>query len=167
MLDYGAKAQTVFDRNTDHLANEGVSLFGYDVTSDMIESKASDMTANTALYGLEYQYSAVVYLSKTSLRHYYKITDETKFNAIKSGITFDGQNVEPVKRGDLIFFEKQDISASHLDTQYTLKIGNDEYKYSAMDYTKRLIDSDNDKKFIELGKATYRFNQAANTYFGD
>ena len=167
MLDYGAKAQTVFDRNIDHLANEGVSLFGYDVTSDMIDSKSSDMTANTALYGLEYQYSAVVYLSKTSLRHYYKITDETKFNAIKSGVTFDGQNVEPVKRGDLIFFEKQDISASHLDTQYTLKIGNDEYKYSAMDYTKRLIDSDNDKKFIELGKATYRFNQAANTYFGD
>ena len=167
MLDYGAKAQLAFDRNTDNLANGGVSFFTDDVTSDMIDSKSSDMTGGLKSYGLEYQYSTVVFLSKTSLRHYYKITDETLFNAVKDGITFDGQSVQPVKRGDMIYFEKQSISASRLDTQYILTIGDNQYKYSAMDYTKRLINSDNDKTFIELAKATYRFNQAANTYFGD
>ena len=33
-----------------------------------------------------------------------------------------------------------------------------------MDYVQRLLDSDSGEKFIELGKATYRFNEAANAY---
>lgn len=165
MLDYGAKAQLAFDRDTDNLANGGVDLFTDAVTSGMIESKASDMDSDLEQYGLEYQYSTVLFLSKTSLRHYYKITDETQFNAIKDSITFNGNNVVPEQRGDLIFFELQSIAASKLDTQYILKIGDNEYHYSVMDYTKRLIDSDNDEKFIELAKATYRFSQAANAYF--
>ena len=139
----------------------------------MIDSKASDMTANTALYGLEYQYSSIVFLSGMSLRHFYKVTDQTKYDAIKSTIKFVDEQYEeeyeavPVKRGELIYFQKKNIAASQLDNQYALTIGNSSYRYSVMDAVKALMDSDIDKNTMELCEATYRYNQAANTYFGD
>ena len=165
MLEYGAYAQTAFDRNAEELANGGEFLFTDKVKSDMIKSDLSDMTEDLERYGLEYQYSTVLYLSKTSLRHYYTITDSAKFNAVKDNITFDGKNVTPVRKGELIFFELQSVAACRLDYQYVLKIGDNEYKYSVMDFTKLLLDSGSDKKVIELAKSTYRFSQAANLYF--
>ncbi len=168
MLDYGAMAQLAFDRDPGNLAN-GLDCSMYDdvITSDMIDSESSDMEKGLEEYGLEYQYSTVVYLSKTSLRHYYTISDETLFDAVKDSITFEGVPVTPVKRGDTMFFEHQNIAASKLDYQFTLQIGESEYKYSVMDYTKRLLDSNNDEKYINLAMATYRFCEAANVYFGD
>ena len=165
MLDYGSDAQKCFDCNTDNLANMGCNLCNEEVTSSMIESHSDNMTSDIEKYGLEYQYTAVVFLSKTSLRHYYKITDADKFAQVAGGITFDGVSVSPVERGDLVFFEKQSIAAGKLDYQYELKIGESVYRYSVMDYIKRLMDSDNGEDYTELSKATYRFSQAANAYF--
>ena len=167
LLEYGSKAQIAFDRNTGFLANGGEDLFPDDITSDDIDSIPSDMNEGAANYGLEYQYTAVVYLSKTSLRHYYKIVDQAAFDTVRENITFDGQSVTPVERGDLVFFEKQSIAASELGTQFSLVIGENEYLYSVMDYTKKLIDSDNDETFIELAKETYRVYKAAKAYFED
>lgn len=145
MIEYGSYAQLAFDRNIDALANGGEFLFTDKVKSDMIKSDSSDMTKGLDEYGLEYQYSTVLYLSKTSLRHYYTITDEAKFNAVKDNITFDGKNVTPVTKGDYIFFELQSIAACKLDYQYVLKIGDSDYRYSVMDFTKLLLDSDSNK----------------------
>ena len=165
MLDYGAKAQLVFDCNTDNLANGGISFFSDDVKSDMINSKSSYMTNDLENYGLEYVGTTVVYLSETTLRHYYRITDQAKFNEIKSGITFDGKYTVPLERGELISFGLKNIAASDLDTQYVLKIGDSEYRYSVMDYEKRVLGSNYDKKHTELAGAVYSFNEAANNYF--
>ena len=74
MLDYGARAQLRFDRNTELLANGGEYVYNGHVDSDEIAS-------------------TVVFLTKTSIRHYYKITDAEKFNAVKDNITFDGEKV--------------------------------------------------------------------------
>ena len=73
-------------------------------------------------------------------------------------------HVRPVDSGELVYFELQNIAANQLDTQYVLKIGESEYRYSVMIYVKRLLNSGSDEKFIELGKATYLFNEEANTY---
>ena len=173
MLDYGAKAQLVFDRNTDFLANLGSDFNKDDVTSDYIETDPDIMERNLENYGLEYQYSSVVFLSGMSLRHFYKVTDETKYNTIKDSIKFlDEQNnkvydVTPVKRGDMIYFQKKDIAASQLDNQYVLKIGDSTYRYSAMDGIKKIMNSGPDSNSIELCETTYRYNQAANIFFGD
>ena len=173
MEDYGAKAQIVFDRNTEHLANSGVSLYRDAITSADIESKHDDMRAGLEEYGLEYQYSSVVFLSGMTLRHFYKVTDQAKYKAVKSAIKFaDEENnteyaVTPAKRGELICFQKKDIAASQLDNQYALKIGGSSYRYSVMDAVKALMESDIDEKTMELCRAVYRYNQAANTYFDD
>ena len=167
MLDYGAKAQIQFNRNIDHLANEGIDYTPTEVTADTIgDTGASDMRAGLAAYGLEYNGSSIVYLSETSMRHYYKIVDEDLFNAVKDNITFDGKKVSYTWKNGEIYFELKNIAAAELDDLYTLKIGDSEYKYSVLDYLKACLSSDKTTANMKaLAAATYLYNQAANAYF--
>ena len=122
--------------------------------------------------GLEYVGTSVVYLSKTTLRHYYKIVEPDLFtDEIKSGITFDGEAVNYGEKNNLIYFDKKDIAASQLDTEYEIRINGREYRYSALDYSALSYSSD-DKPYSDsipkqLAAAVYRYNQAANEYFAD
>ena len=124
MLDYGSKAQLTFDRNTDALANGGTDYFTDTVNASDIASTMSNMTENLSSYGLEYTGTTIVYLTETSIRHYYTITDQDTFDLVKDNITFDGVKVGYTKKGNEICFEKKGVAA------------------------------------------TFRYNQAANTYFG-
>ena len=176
MLDYGAKAQIVFDRNTDNLANAKLTSEDADspyyyapevVTPDMIDTGASDMSLGLDDFGLEYCGSTIVYLSDTSIRHYYKVTDQDKFNAVKDSVTFDGSAVTFTKKNGSIYYELKSIHASDLNTLYTLSIDGAEYKYSALDYVKACLNSDKVSEATKaLVSATYLYSRAANDYFG-
>ncbi|WP_405345994.1 hypothetical protein, partial [Ruminococcus sp.] len=87
MLDYGSKAQLTFDRNTDALANGGTDYFTDTVNASDIASTMSNMTENLSSYGLEYTGTTIVYLTETSIRHYYTITDQDTFDLVKDNIT--------------------------------------------------------------------------------
>ncbi len=164
MLDYGSRAQTRFDRNTENLANGGNYFFDNEV---VIDSVASDMSADLENYGLRYEFTSVLFLSKTSLRHYYTVTDKDKFASFSGLVTINGVIAEPVEKYGKIYFEKTNIAASELDLQFALKIGNSTYDYSVIDYVKLFVGSDLEEASIELGKATYRYNQAAKAYFAE
>lgn len=93
MLDYGTKAQVIFDCDTEHPANEGTDYFNYEtypVTSNMVTASEENMDMDLSAYGLRYKGSTVVYLSKTSIRHYYYVDDWDSFYNIKGNILFDG-----------------------------------------------------------------------------
>ena len=162
MLDYGSRAQVRFDRNTDKLANGGVYYFDNEVE---VPYNADNMSENLEQYGLRYEYSTVLFLSETSLRHYYTVVDEEKFAEYKDSVTFDNRQVAPVNKNSKIYFEKKNIAAANIDKPYEIKIGNDTYSYSAMDYIHLLIDSNISDASTELGKATARYNAAANDFF--
>ena len=167
MLDYGAKAQINFKRNTGNLANAGLTYSMAPVTVDMIPSTASDMEDGLDEYGLAYAGTTIVYLSKTSMRHYYTVTDRTKFDAVKDDVTFGGKKAECKTKDGNIYFELTDIAAADLDTPYTLTIGTRDYEYSVLDYVRTCLGS----VFVpyataQLVSATYWYNQAANDYFG-
>ncbi len=162
MLDYGSRAQVRFDRNTDKLANGGVYYFDNEVE---VPYNADNMSENLEQYGLRYEYSTVLFLSETSLRHYYTVVDEEKFAEYKDSVTFDNRQVAPVNKNSKIYFEKKNIAAANIDEPYEIKIGNDTYSYSAMDYIHLLIDSNISDSSTELGKATARYNAAANDFF--
>ena len=137
------------------------------VTLDMIPSTASDMEGGLADYGLAYAGSTIVYMSKTAMRHYYTVNDWTKFNAVKDNIIFGGRKVDSQTKDGMIFFELTDIAAADLDTPYTLSIGTNVYRYSALDYVRACLGS----VYVpyataQLVSATYWYNQAANDYFG-
>ena len=176
MLDFGAKAQIAFDRDKENLANQKLTSEDADspyyyapaaVTPDMIDTGASDMSAGLDDFGLEYFGSTIVYLSGTSIRHYYKITDQDKFDAVKDSVTFDGSPVTFTQKNGSIYYELKSIHASELDTLYTLSIGGTEYKYSALEYVKACLNSEKVSEATKaLVSATYLYNQAANTFFG-
>ena len=166
MLDYGAKAQVQFKRNTDKLANEGVDYTMQPVTSDMIYTYPSDMSEGLEEYGLSYAGSTIVYLSRTSLRHYYTITDQDKFDAVKHKITIKHQKADYTEKDGMIYFEWKDIAAVELDALIVLAIDGKEYKYSVLDYVRDCINADDvPYNTMMLVSATYWYNQAANEYF--
>ena len=170
MLDYGSKAQIRFNCNTDDLANGGTTDF---YTGEVtISSGASDMEEYLEDCGLEYYGTSVIYLSKTTLRHYYKIKDSSKFTAeIKNGVTFNGEHVTYGTKNGLIYFDKPNIAASQLDTEYVFVLNGHEYQYSALDYS-ALAYSLDDAPYSssitkQLAAAVYRYNQAANVFFNE
>ena len=163
MLDYGTRAQIRFDRDTENLANGGNYFFNNGVS---IDSNASDMTANLDKYGLTYVGSTVIYLSKTALRHCYKVTDPTLFAKVSESITMDGSPIQYGERGGMIYFEVPEIAAYELDVQHTLTIGTNSYSYSATDYFSKLVASTQNDNAKELAKAAYRYNLKAKAYFG-
>jgi hypothetical protein len=175
MLDYGAKAQTQFHRDEDHLANAKLTdedtqspyyFSPDDVTPDSIPSGASDMAAGLDDCGLQYAGSTVVFLTKTSLRHYYRVTDDDDFDAVVGSVTFNGASVDYQEKSKNIYFELTNIAAADLDERYILRIGGTAYQYSALDYVRACLVTQKTKAPMkELAKATYRYNQSANAFF--
>ena len=96
------------------------------------------------------------------------MTDAAKFDEIKESITFDSVKADSTEKGEYIYFEKKNISADDLDTAYTLIIGNESMTYSVLDFAKHTLLSETiPTNTKSLSKATYLYNQAANTYFAE
>ena len=156
-----------FDRNLDDLADKGLDYTLTEVTPDMISPSARDMESGLDAYGLKYEGSTIVYLSKTSLRHYYTITDQAKFDLVKDSVMFDGEPVDYSTKDGKIYFEVTNIGAADLDTPYPLQIGTNIYSYTVLDYVRECIKAKyTPYQTMLLVFATYWYNQAANAYFG-
>ncbi len=173
MLDYGAKAQNKFKVNTDKLANEGIDYTMQPITASAIPSQMDNFQkANLAQYGLKYYGTSIVFLSKSTLRHYFQVTNADKFNEIKDSITFDEKDATAPKqakigeKSGLVYFDMVNISADNIGTPYALTIGNTSLKYAVLDYLRTMIASKSfSKTDKDLATATYWYNQAANTFF--
>ena len=111
--------------------------------------------------------TTIVCLSETSLRHYFEITDQAKFDLVKGNISFGSNDkIDYTEKNGEIYFELKDIAAAELDNLCTLSIGGNSYLYSVVDYIKAcLLSEKTSDNMKELSAALYRCNQAANTYF--
>ena len=168
MLDYGAKAQLVFNINTDDLANSILS--GYyemeNVTKDMcLEAvqeandgmQADDLNAVAAANHAEYYSTSLVYLSKCTLRHYFT------FNEYPKATAKDDLNSS---KAPFYYIEKTDIPAAKLDKLQEFTVGVGSFYYSALDYAGAMIASEKaSEKSKHLAMALYWYNQAANKFF--
>ena len=192
MLDVGGNAQIHFNHNVDNLA--GKKLVTNDQTSDyyMDRYEVTGETISSCLentlhlsgeisvpeeyrekYGLAYVGSTLVFLSKTSLRHYFKVVDEEKFALVKDyGIGWNGgsansESVQPVEKDGLVYFEKRNIGAKELQSAQNLSVGGIGFTYSPLHYLMACINSNKiSDSMKELARAAFRYARAADAYFG-
>ena len=159
MLDYGAKAQVQFDRQKDidgttvPLANVNAD---YTMESHVIGGDAPVMTVSEDT-GLKYYGVSMVFLSTTTIRHYYKVLDKEKFDALSNRSDFK-------QNGTLYYLETEGIRADMLDYQYTFTVGSKNYSYSGLDYARKLQGRSTTAE-QNLGTATYWYSTAADAYF--
>ena len=66
----------------------------------------------------------------------------------------------------MIYFDKRDIAASQLDTEYEIIINGHAYHYAVLDYLARARNDESSSQIEkELAAAVYRYNAAADVYF--
>ena len=162
MLDYGAKAQVVFDRYRDkdgtpiELANNGVS---YTMTPHDINVDLPDMETGLSDFGLSYYGASIVFLSKTTLRQYYKITNRTAFDQMVNDTGFQYK-----VNGSYIYIDQENIAAADLDKEWDFVIGDQTYKCSAMQIGRKMQEADRYGEH-DLATAMYHYNVAADAFF--
>ncbi len=172
MLDYGAKAQKVFNIKTTDLANNilvGENAYSMDENvdgdtfDDAIEAAnpgqtASDMNAVAESIGAKWYTTSLIYLSDSTLRHYFTKTE--------TGDALNASQYDGNKSDYYYYKQKDNIAAAKLDDLQTFEIGGVTFKYSALDYAKAVVEdakSTADRK--ALAKSLYWYNKAANVFF--
>ena len=178
MLSYGAKAQLVFDRCDVVLADSGLSasdqVIGTVSLSDFDAAVASEpknsgktktrMRDGTDSFGLEYFTTTVVFLTKTSLRHYYLVSGSGS-HATSYYINDEPGAKNLTAKDEFLYAEIPDIPAAELDVLQNLSIGGNDYYLSVLDYAKAMFGGGKTQAEKDLGAATYWYNNAANAFF--
>ena len=170
MLDYGAKAQTMFKINTGDPANTLVPTYSMqDVSEQMfldavvndenIKDKADDIASKASAFGAKYYATSLFYYKNNKLRHYF-IKDE-------NGSGFNPSNYDDNRDNYFYYVEVPEIAPAKLDSLQTFTVGGTSFKYAALDYARDIVyNSDVPKAHKDLAKALYWYNQAANVFFG-
>ena len=96
-------------------------------------------TADLSDYGLEYYGTSLILDSGTTIRHYYKVNNRTKFNAVAESITFGGEAVTAKEYNLVYIYFDYDVPAAQMCSRISLKIGSAEVKFSVLDYVKRYL----------------------------
>lgn len=178
MLNYGGYVQKQFGHNTDALANADL----YTETEDPVlvgtvpTLEAYAFTAPTKNVGVKYYGTSLLLNSETTIRHYFTFTEGEDIDEIRDKYEFklaDGTILTPVMRGGMIYIDIKDINAADLDVKYEVTVTNTEssetitFSYSALSYAKYVLDYTlAGTNLVNVIKAMYFYNEAANAYFG-
>ena len=164
MLHYGAYAQTHFAYNTDKLANEGLDAVDLSaVTAEQLSGYTSASGQGTDLAKL---YAASLILkSETTLRVVFQLSEGAVLTA-----SYNGNALEVNSRSGLYYVDVTNISAKDLDEAVTITISDGtnsaEVVYNPMTYCYNVLNAGTfEESFVNVVKALYLYNQAANTYF--
>lgn len=160
MLNYGAYAQTYFDKNLQTLANANLEETEKELGEVTI---TAPQTTIDLPEGVTFEGSTLSLKSETTLSLYFK-SDETLVFGI------DGKKVETVASGTNQVARIRGIASSELQDSFTLTVTAGEtsgtVKYSPMNYCHNALNGGKtNDKLINAVKALYLYSQAAKEYF--
>lgn len=113
---------------------------------------------NVVPYGI-----SLIVEDKTTIRFFFKVKGE-----MPEVFKADGKDVEVVadQMEGFYYIDLVDIDAKDLDKDFEFQVGNCKVQCSALTYGLSVLgDSESDNKTVNLVKALYAYNQAANDYF--
>ena len=170
MLNYGAKAQTVFAGQVKEQAayDDLTEKYGYHMASvtdadiqaaidaaPQNEGKtATDLSTVKPEANATFYTASVVFLSESTLKIVFKVPGGSTITG------YDGS-----QKNTYYWVQEKDIAAAQLDTLQEFTVGDATFYYSALDYAKVVLKNGN-AAAQDLVSALYLYNQAANGYFG-
>ena len=159
MLNYGAYSQIHFDKNSEDLANAGLTeaekALG-DVTIDVADYDVSNLPEGTTYAGATLSLKA-----ETTLSLYFKSSSKLSFSC-------DGYTVQPVTSGDYQIARIRGIKANDIDDVFTLNVSGATVSFSPMNYCKEMLaDNAQDDNLKNALKALYWYWDAADLYFNN
>lgn len=172
MLNYGAEAQTEFERNTDHLADEGIDYAPAAVVPDTINAAIPDKAEiNATLAGgnLTYYGFSLLLKSDTALRFYFKKSSNDVALSDLSVMIDDNAAEIKAYNDRYVYVDIVNIRADDLDTAYALTVnGSDIGSYSVLSYVKDTLKNHSDEEqSCNTVSALYDFHLNAETYFAN
>ena len=163
MLHYGAAAQTIFEKNTDNLANKDLTAPDFSSVT-VAASYAPDVTGSTE--GLTYFGSSLLLKGKTVIRHYFRLADGKSISDYQFKLDETVLTATQYKDTELYFVEITGIKSSDLTTAYTVTVGDLTVTYSAMSYAYTALTAEGvDDTLAATVKALVNYANAAKTYF--
>ena len=170
MLNYGARAQTLFDYNTDNLANHGYETDVSAVTDNgrlSVNGSASGISVTTWTLTLDSEITAKIYFSLDGTTANDYIVIVTDPSGKESQTTLE-------KIGNRYRVKVENIPAGYLDDDYTVTVKNINtaervtLTFSATDYVATVLATPGayDAKLVELAKSLRAYSDAANAFLG-
>lgn len=163
MLNYGGKAQKLFGYSVNSTVDTSIEYTGTDF------SYAPTFTEPAAIEGLSYYGSSLVLKSKTTLRHYFKLTSGkiNDYTFICSGEALFPQRYNDT---DYYYVDNKEINAADLESNYTITVRKGKermtFKYGPMDYIKHVLTGEEEQPqaLKDAVLALYWYNKAAVAY---
>lgn len=159
MLNYGGKAQTYFDYNTENLAGANVS----DAVIPSAEGYDCQGQGNVA--GIRFYGATLLFRSKTVIRYYF-VAD----NGIAGySVEVDGVNAQWNEKDGMYYVEVTVENPAVLDELHTVTVKSGEdamaVTYSGMHYVARMYNkAEVSQELKELVQAMYNYHEAAQAY---
>lgn len=163
MLNYGAAAQVKFNYNTDKLVNADMADADK-ALPETVDASAYASSLTGAEDGITVTSTSLLLQSETKIRIYFTLADGKSIADYT--FTVDGKEVTPVASGSEYYIEKTNVAAKDLDTFYSFQLGGLTLNYCALSYVNQVQKYSTDANLLNLVKALYTYNQAANAYFG-
>ena len=162
MLNYGAAAQVNFGYDVENLVNADMAETDR-LLPDELGLCGYAHTWSGEEPGIEVTSASLLLQSETKIRIYFKLNEGYELSDFV--FTVDGVEVTPVQSGEEYYIEKPNVAAKDLDTMYTFRLGNRQLIYCGLSYVNQVLAYSSNEKLLNLAKALYAYNQAANAYF--
>ena len=165
MLNYGAYSQISLGYNTDALAN--ADLDEADKTlPGTLDASAYKHSVNGSEEGISVYSASLLLESKTTIRFYFQLTGDKTIGEYT--FLVDGVETVPTQTGSLYYVDVPNVAAKDLDVMHTVSVGGLSVSYGGLSYVNQMMNwTSATEAGLNMAKALYLYNQAANTYFGE